>query len=250
MIRDFTKKFEPCSIWAQPFLSHFSQSGVRRRRYLDFIGQSGYRKQLAPSSVETRWTSYFECMIYHAETLNVEKAFLDSEATDIVYSDSPEGLREFLSSNFKFILLECKFIIERVKSLISVLKIFEPNLGMTFLMQGLIDCMKFHLDYQLRFYDDSVSEIMNTMSKTFTTVEKKQFKEHLTASFQKTNAKSGKYFDEERGLHLPRKFICEAQILNPKTAVKFQVRPKFNSIPGFNKTSDSEFSGYRLLCRE
>ena len=106
----------------------------RRRRYLDFIGQSGYRKQLAPSPVERRWTSYFECMTYHAELLNVEKAFLASEAMDIVDSDTLEDLREFLSSNFKSILLECKIINERVKPLITVLEIFESNLGITSLM--------------------------------------------------------------------------------------------------------------------
>ena len=250
VIKDLTKNFEQCITWAQRFPSYFSHSGVRRRRYLDFVGQSGYRKQLAPSPVETRWTSYFECMTYHAEFLNVEKAFLASEAIDIVDSDTLEDLREFLSSNFKLILLECKFISERVKPLIFVLKIFESNLGITSLMQGLIDCVKFHLDSQLRFYDDSVAEIINTMSETFTTGEKKQFKERVTASSQKANAKFRKYFDEECGLHPARKFIYEAQFLKPKTAVKFHVRPEFNAIPGFSEIPDSEFSGYRLLCRE
>ena len=117
-------------------------------------------------------------------------------------------------------------------------------------MQGLIDCVKFHFDSQLRFYDDSVSEIINTMSETFTTGEKKQFKERVTASSQKTNAKFGKYFDEECGLHPARKFIYEAQFLNPKTALKFHVRPEFHAKPGFSEIPDSEFSGYRLLCRE
>ena len=108
-------------------------------------------------------------MIYHAEFLNVGKAFLASEAIDIVDSDTLEDLRGLLSSNFKFILLECNFISERVKPFISVLKFFESNLGITSLIQGLIDCVKFRLDSQLRFYDDSVSEIINTMSQTFTT---------------------------------------------------------------------------------
>ena len=38
--------------------------------------------------------------------------------------------------------------------------------------------------------------------------------------------------------------------MNPKTALKFHVRPEFNAIPGFSEFPDSEFSGYRLLCRE
>ena len=46
------------------------------------------------------------------------------------------------------------------------------------------------------------------------------------------------------------KFILLAQFLNPKTALKFHVRPEFNAIPGFSEITDSEFSGYRLLCRE
>ena len=98
----------------------------------------------------------------------MEKAFLDSEAIDIVDSDTLEYLHEFLSSNFKLILLECKFISQRVKPLISVPKLFECTLGITSLMQGLIDCVKFHFESQLQFYDDSVSEIINTMDKTFT----------------------------------------------------------------------------------
>ena len=92
-------------------------------------------------------------------------------------------------------------------------------------MEGLIDCVMFHLDFQLRFQNDSVSEIINTMSETFTTREKEQFKESVTSSSQKANAKFGKYFDEECGLHPARKFIYEAQFLNPKTALKFHVRP-------------------------
>ena len=55
-------------------------------------------------------------------------------------------------------------------------------------MQGLIDFVKFHLDSQLRFYDDLVPEIINTMSETFTTGEKKQSKERVTASSQKANS--------------------------------------------------------------
>ena len=105
-------------------------------------------------------------------------------------------------------------------------------------------------DSQLRFYDDSVPEIINTMSETFTTGEKKQFKERVTAFSQKANAKFGKYFDEDCGLHPARTFIYEAQFLNPKTALKFHVRPELNAIPGFSGIPDSEFSGDRLLCRE
>ena len=60
----------------------------------------------------------------------------------------------------------------------------------------------------------------------------------------------GKYFDEKCGLQLARKFFYEAQFLNPKTALKFHVRPEFNAIPGFRKISHSEFSGYQLFCRE
>ena len=48
----------------------------------------------------------------------------------------------------------------------------------------------------------------------------------------------------------PLKFIYEAQFLNHKTALKFNVRPEFNAIPGFSEIPDSQFSGYRLLCRE
>ena len=117
-------------------------------------------------------------------------------------------------------------------------------------MQGLIDCVKFQLDSQLQFYDDSVSEIINTMSEVFTTGEKEQFKERVMAFSQKANAKFGKYFDEVCGLHPARKFFYEAQFLNPKTALKFHVRPEFNAVPGFSEIPDSEFSGYRLLCRE
>ena len=154
-------------------------------------------------------------MTYHAEFLNVEKAFLACEAIDIVDFDTREDLRGFLPSNFKFILLECKFISERVKPPFSVLKLFESNLRITSLMQGLIDCVKFHLDSHLRFYDDSVSEIKNGMSEIFTTGEKEQFKERVTASSLKANAKLGKYFDEECGLHPARNFIYEAQFLSP-----------------------------------
>ena len=53
-----------------------------------------------------------------------------------------------------------KLISERVKPLISVLKTFESNLGFTSLTQDLIDCVKFHLDSQLKFYEDSVSGII------------------------------------------------------------------------------------------
>ena len=35
--------------------------------------------------------------------------------------------------------------------------------------------------------------------------------------------------------------------MNPKTDLKFQVRPEFNAIPGFSEILDSV---YRLLCRE
>ena len=120
----------------------------------------------------------------------------------------------------------------------------NANLRITSLMQGWIDCVKFHLDSQLRLYDDLVSEIINTMSETFTTGEKKQFKECVTASCEKTNAKFGKYFDEECGLHPAPKFSYEAQFLNPKTALKFHVRPEFNAIPGFSEVPVSEFFGY------
>ena len=71
--------FELCIAWDKRFPSYFSHSGVRRRRYLDFIGQNGYRKQLALSPAETRLTSYFECMTYPAEFPNVEKAYLASQ---------------------------------------------------------------------------------------------------------------------------------------------------------------------------
>ena len=117
-------------------------------------------------------------------------------------------------------------------------------------MHGLIDCVKFHLDCPLRFYDDSVSENINTMSETLTTGEKEQFKERVTASSQKANANFGKCFDEECCLHRARKFIYEAQYLSPKTALKFHVRPEFNAIPSFCEIPDSEFSGYRLFCPE
>ena len=114
----------------------------------------------------------------------------------------------------------------------------------------MIDCVKFHLDSQLQFYDDSVSEIINTMSKAFTTGEKKQIEERVTASSQKPNAKFAKYFDEKCGLQPARKYFYEAHFLNPKTTLKFHVRPEFNAIPGFSEIPDSEFSGYLLLCLE
>ena len=101
------------------------------------------QKDRTAQTVETRWTSYFESMTYHAEFLNAEKAFLASEAIDIIDPDTLEDLCEFFTSNFKLILLECKFISERVKPLTSVLKIFESKLGITSLMQGLIHCVKF-----------------------------------------------------------------------------------------------------------
>ena len=85
------------------------------------------------------------------------------------------------------------------------------------------------------------------MSETFTTGEKVLFKERVMVSSQKANANSGKYFDEECGLHSAHKFIYEAQFLNPKTDLKFQVRPEFNTILGFSEILDSV---YRLLCRE
>ena len=66
----------------------------------------------------------------------------------------------------------------------------------------------------------------------------------VTVSSQKANAKFGKYFDEECRSHPARKFIYEAQILNPKTFLKIQVRPEFNAIHGFSGIPDSEFSGY------
>ena len=88
------------------------------------------------------------------------------------------------------------------------------------------------------------------MSQPLTTGEKEQFKERVTASSQITNARFGKYFDEECGLQSARKFIYEAQFLNAKSALKFHVRPEFNAIPSFSKIPDSEFCGYRLLCRE
>ena len=74
-------------------------------------------------------------------------------------------------------------------------------------MQDLIDRAKFHLGSQLRFYDDSVSQIVNTKSETFTTGEKEQFKERVTASSLKADAVSEKYFAEECGLHPARGFI-------------------------------------------
>ena len=224
------------------FLSISLRERIFNLTWQKLFGQSRYRKQLAPSPVETRWTSYFECVTYHVEFRNVEKTFLASEAIDIVDSDMLEDLREFLSSHFKLILLECKFFSERMKPLISVHKMFESNLGITSSMQCLNDCVKFLLDSPLRFYDDSVSEIINIMSETFTTGEKEHFKERVTASSQKANAKFGKYFDKECGLHPTRKFIDEAQFLDPKTALKFHVRPEFNAIPGFNEIPESEFS--------
>ena len=127
--------------------------------------------------------------------------------------------------------------------------IFEKE-HLTSLMQCLIDCVMFHLDSQLQFYDDPVSEIKNTTSETFSNGEKKHFKERVTASSQKAKAKLGKYFDEECSLHPARKFIYEAQLLNPKTALKFHVRPEFNAISGFSEIPDSEYFEYRLLCRE
>ena len=66
VIKALTKNFGLCITWAQGFPLYFFHSEVRRRHYLHFIGRDGYRKQLAPSPVETRWTSYFEYMTYHA----------------------------------------------------------------------------------------------------------------------------------------------------------------------------------------
>ena len=63
------------------------------------------------------------------------------------------------------------------------------------------------------------------------------------ASSQKANAKFGKYFDEECGLHPTCKFYYEAHFLNPKTALKFQVRPEFNAIPGFSEIPIPIFLG-------
>ena len=48
------------------------------------------------------------------------------------------------------------------------------------------------LDSQLRFYDYSVSEIINTLSETFTTGEKEQFKERVMVSSQRAKVKFGK----------------------------------------------------------
>ena len=86
--------------------------------------------------------------------------------------------------------------------------------------------------------------------RVFTAGEKKQLKERVTASSQKANAKFGKYFDGECGLQPARKFIYRAHFLNPKTALRFHVRSEFNTVPGFSEIPDSEFSGYRLFCRE
>ena len=84
---------------------------------------------------------------------------------------------------------------------------------------------------------------MSTMNEILATGEKEQFKYCVTASSQKF----GKYFDEDCGLHPARKSNYDAQFLNPKTALKFHVRPEFNAIPNFSEIPDSEFSGYRLL---
>ena len=177
VIKDFTQEFFLCAAWAKKFPAYFCHSGVRRRRYLTFLHQSGYKKQLAPNPIETRWTSSFETMTYYAEFLPVEKAFLATETIDLIDSDTLEDLRQFLSSNFKSILLECKFVSERMKPLIDTLKVFESNMGLTALMQGLIDHVVFQLDSQVRFHEDSVSEVLISMTETFSKAETENFKQ-------------------------------------------------------------------------
>ena len=47
-----------------------------------------------------------------------------------------------------------------MKPLIDTLKIFESNMGLSALMQGLIDHVVFQLDSQDRFHEDSVSNVL------------------------------------------------------------------------------------------
>ena len=129
----------------------------------------------------------------------------------MVDSDTLKDLREFLSLNFKFILLECKFFDERVKPLISVPKILEPNLGNTSLMQSLIDCVKFCLDSELRFCDVSVSEFKNTISKTFTTGEKKAIQGTCNGVISESQCEVWKVLDEKCGLHPTPTFFYNVQ---------------------------------------
>ena len=136
-----------------------------------------------------------------------------------------------------------------MKPLIDTLKIFESNMGLTALMQGLIDHVAFQLDSQVRFHEDSVSEVLISMTETFSKAETENFKQRVSKASAKSYSKFLKYFHEESGLHPARKFIFVAQFLNPKTALKFNIRPELTAIPDFEDIPDAEFSGYRQLCR-
>ena len=238
--KDFMASFVNVRSWCTEFSSYIRRSGARKYRYKKFLEDIGYSQQLPPQPVSTRWTSMFDAIVYHAEFLPYEKSFLLTE-TD---NDDAEDLRNTLAEDYKFILAEARFIKNRVNHLIIGLKIFESDLGLGCLTRDYLERLEAELTVQSNMPDDSLEEILDLLTETFTRDEKRRLLEIIQVGTKNALSKFCKYFGES-GCHPALELLRQVQYFNPNRSLTFTAKPDLvKDVP------DSELVMYQNLARQ
>ena len=182
----------------------------------------------------------FDAIVYHAEFLPYEKSFLLTE-TD---NDDAEDLRNTLAEDYKFILAEARFIKNRVNHLIIGLKIFESDLGLGCLTRDYLERLEAELTVQSNMPDDSLEEILDLLTETFTRDEKRRLLEIIQVGTKNALSKFCKYFGES-GCHPALELLRQVQYFNPNRSLTFTAKPDLvKDVP------DSELVMYQNLARQ
>jgi hypothetical protein len=135
------------------FKSVFFKKAARKRRYLQYLVDNGVRSVLAPVPVATRWNSFFNTVIYHAEHFDLYLEFFSQEAitsqsglmTQLVSKLSdPDKLRDMKIMS-AFVTCVCPKIIS-LMTLLESQKPLAPEI--------------------LNFFDDMEAFLMNGTART------------------------------------------------------------------------------------
>ena len=116
---------------------------------------------------------------------------------------------------------------------------FESNMGISALMQGPIDHVAFHLDSQIRFHKDSISEVLISMTEmTKTATESFNQRVRLLECFTANS-------ELQRGIVSASCLLnfFGTLFVNPTAALKFNNRLEITAISDFGGIPDAEFIG-------
>ena len=192
----------------------------------------------------TRWTSMYTVIKYHKVHLSAEKSFPATELESAPHMD----FLDFVTSKYKFLLIECNLVEKRAGPMITAMQLFESDLSCSFLLNSLIEKVGIELHSQATMCTEYFDEVMDDMTETFTSNEKEILYENVRKSSSPANEKFLMCFDDHDGKHPAKKMLKELEFLYPVKALAFEVHPSLSIFTELH-IPVSEFADYRTQCR-